>query len=173
MTVIAAELRQTTDPRSTAQQVAQGVDLGEMLFRRWLAAVLDFVLLCGGCWVAIYGGEYVFGLAALGPALWISLIGLIVYFPLTEGLWGRSLGKYAASLAVIDEAGRPPGVIKALIRTFVGVIDVNPLLAGIPALIAIAASKDRQRLGDFAAQTYVVPSEALARALEDPASVFD
>jgi uncharacterized RDD family membrane protein YckC len=160
-------------PQTTAQRLAQGADLGELLFRRWLAAMLDFVLLLGACWAAIYGGEFVFGIDALGPALWASLIGLMLYFPITEGLWGRSVGKYAASLAVIDEAGRPPGVLKALIRTFVRVIDVNPLLAGLPAFVAIAASKDRQRLGDVAAQTYVVPSEALARALSDPASVFD
>jgi uncharacterized RDD family membrane protein YckC len=169
MTVAPADLRLTA-----AQRVAQGAGLGEMLFRRWLAAMLDLVVLVAMLWVAVYGAVFVFGVAALGPAIWAWLIAVVVYFPITEGLWGCSLGKYAASIVVIDDAGRPPGVGKALIRTFVGVIEINPvLLAGVPALITIALSKDRQRLGDIAAQTYVVPSEALARALEDPASVFD
>jgi uncharacterized RDD family membrane protein YckC len=168
MTAISAD-----SPLSTAQQLAQAASLGELLFRRWLATMLDAVLIAAVLWAVVYGGRFVFGAPALAPAIWAWLAALVLYFPITEGLWGRTLGKYAASLSVIDAAGRPPGVGPAAIRSFVRIVEVNPLLCGAPAAIAIAVSRDRQRLGDYAAHTYVVPTEALTRALDDPASVFD
>ena len=77
-------------------------------------------------------------------------------------------------VSVVNQAGRPPGLVRAGIRTLVRVIDINPLvLAALPGVVAMSLSKDRQRLGDYAAQTFVVPTEALARALRSPASVFD
>lgn len=159
---------------SLAQRVAQGARLDEVLFRRWLAAILDLVLVAAALWFALYGGYFVFGAPALVPALWTWVAAAALYYPLTEGLLGRSFGKFVASLAVVDHTGHPPGLLGASIRTFVRVVEVNPiLLGGLPAAVAIAVSRDRRRLGDIAAETWVVPSEALARALNDPAAVFE
>jgi uncharacterized RDD family membrane protein YckC len=160
---------QTASP-ALGRQVAREADLAELLFRRWLAAMLDAVLLAGLFWLIARALETVFG---AGTALWALggwAAAAIAYFLITEGVWGQSLGKYAASVAVVDDAGRPPGVLRAAIRTLVRVIEINPLLV---AAWAISFSKDRQRLGDYAAGTFVVPTAALAAAIASPAAVFD
>ena len=51
---------------------------------------------------------------------------------------------------------------------------MNPfLIGGIPAAIAVMASNNRQRLGDMAAQTYVIPKKELGRLAENTEGVFD
>jgi uncharacterized RDD family membrane protein YckC len=69
-------------------------------------------------------------------------------------------------LVVVDETGTPPGLIKALVRTALRLIEVNPLLAGgLPAAGFVAwAGPFRQRLGDLAANTYVVSARRLREA---------
>ena len=50
-------------------------------------------------------------------------------------------------------------------RTLLRLFEVNPLLlGGIPAAIAVLCSKNRQRLGDMLAGTYVIRTKDLAKA---------
>jgi uncharacterized RDD family membrane protein YckC len=86
----------------------------------------------------------------------------VAYFPLTEGLFGRSLGKLATRTVVVNAAGENPGIGRAFVRTLLRIVEVNPLfLGGVPAGIVAAASKTRQRLGDMAANTFVLKQEHL------------
>src|SRR5881409_3914967 len=66
--------------------------------------------------------------------VWVTLG--IAYFPLTEGLFGRSLGKLATRTVVVNAQGENPGIGRAFVRTM-------------------------QRLGDMAANTFVLKQEHL------------
>lgn len=138
----------------------------EMLLRRWLGTVVDTVALGGMLFVTFLLGEQT---RPIGIVLW--LIATLLYYPVSEGVWGRTLGKLVTGMIVVDETGRPPGIWKAVLRTLLRLIEVNPfLLGGIPAGIAVAMSEKRQRLGDMVAQTYVVPLKALSNTVT---TVFD
>jgi len=79
------------------------------------------------------------------------------YFPITEGLWGQSLGKLVVRLVVVDANGDKPGLGRAALRTLTRLIEVNPLFfGGVPAGIIVACNTERQRLGDMLAKTYVI-----------------
>lgn len=164
-----------TDERglTLAQRVARQAGAGEMLLRRWLAALLDLVFIAAALVALVYGGVYVFGAKAFAPAVYGWLALAVAYFPIAEGICGSTLGKFAAGVSVIDDLGRPPGLGKAVIRTFVRLVEANPLFGGLPAAAAVAVSRNRQRFGDVASETYVVRTQALVRALNDPAPLFD
>jgi uncharacterized RDD family membrane protein YckC len=134
-------------------EIAVRSSLGQLLLRRWLGAWIDFIVLFSFLLVP----DYILGSTLYQDTSWIWLSALILYFPVVEGLWGRSLGKLITGTIVVDNTGRPPGILKAGLRTLTRLVEVNPILVGgIPAGIAVAMSKRRQRLGDMLAQTYVV-----------------
>lgn len=82
------------------------------------------------------------------------------YFFLFEALWSRTPGKYLQGLMVVDPSGARCGWRRALVRTLIRVVEANPLLfGGLPAGLAILASKRNQRLGDLAAGTLVVSAK--------------
>jgi uncharacterized RDD family membrane protein YckC len=106
-------------------------------------------------WLA--GAETLLGNDTYRQTLWIWILGIVLYFPLTEGLLGWSVGKLVTKTRVVRADGSLPGVGKAAIRTVLRLIEVNPLLlGGLPAAIAVVSSEKRQRLGDMVAQTYVL-----------------
>jgi uncharacterized RDD family membrane protein YckC len=156
-----------------AEAVARQTGAGEMLLRRWLAMLVDLVFVAGALVALIYGGVYVFGAPGFAPAIYAWLAAAAAYFPIAEGRFGSTLGKFAAGVSVIDSAGRRPGVAKAAIRAFVRLVEANPLGAALPGAALIAVSPNRRCFGDVASETYVVRSEALMRALSDPAPLFD
>ena len=68
-----------------------------------------------------------------------------VYYVLFEVLSGRSVGKLATGIIVVDGEGKRPSVRAAVIRTLTRFIEVNPLLlGGIPAGIIADRSKNAQ-----------------------------
>jgi uncharacterized RDD family membrane protein YckC len=82
------------------------------------------------------------------------------YFFLFEALWSRTPGKYLQGLVVVGADGHPCGWRAALVRTLLRAVEANPLLfGGLPAGLAILASKRNQRLGDLAAGTLVVSAK--------------
>ena len=139
-----------------------------IVVRRWLGTVIDFVVLVGILMLPYY---------ALGEQIWgntLPIWGLLIalYYPLLEGLTGFTAGKLVARIKVVDEAGRLPGIKKAVIRTLARLIEVNPLLlGGIPAGIIVLVNKKRQRLGDIAAGTFVLKTSDLPRIVS-AAEVF-
>jgi len=132
-----------------------------VLMRRWGGAWIDFIAVGVIAFAAMVA-------LAQQPALISLVVALVLalaYFTVTEGVWGRSLGKLVTGTIVVDASGRPPGMPRALIRTLLRLIEVNPfLLGGVPAGICVWMTKDQQRIGDLLAGTYVVRTRALAGA---------
>jgi uncharacterized RDD family membrane protein YckC len=89
-------------------------------------------------------------------ALWAGAA-ILFYYIYLEGRYGCTFGKLVAKIRVVDAYGASPGFKKAFLRTLLRLIEVNPFLFdGLPAGIIVIASKSRQRLGDMAANTYVL-----------------
>jgi uncharacterized RDD family membrane protein YckC len=87
----------------------------------------------------------------------LLMVGVPLYYVLLEGAWGATLGKLALKLRVVDRSGNVPGFGRAIVRTLLRAIEVNPFLLGaLPAVVVVALSRGRRRLGDMAAGTYVL-----------------
>lgn len=139
----------------TPAAIASSYDTS-IIVRRWLGCWIDFVTIAA---------IFLLPDGLLGNQLYQQLLPLwilmaVAYFPVTEGLTGRSLGKWISRTIIVDAHGEKPGIGRAALRTLLRLVEVNPfLMGGIPAGIVAAASKTRQRLGDMAANTYVLKAE--------------
>ena len=154
------------------RRTAYRAETGNLLLRRWAGCWIDFIAL----------GAILVGVAVILPkemaitALLAAIALAFAYFIVLEGVWGRSLGKLATGTIVVNAAGDPPGVLRALIRTLTRLVEVNPfLLGGLPAGLTVWLTRGNQRLGDLAAGTFVVPVSGLRdmRKRTPAASVFD
>ncbi|HYE45122.1 MAG TPA: RDD family protein [Caulobacter sp.] len=144
-------------PRSVAT-VAGRLSAGEMLLRRWGGCWIDFILLAAVVFLPVLP----FSDTPPDAVVYASLAAAVAYFPVTEGLWGRSLGKLVTGTVVVRADGRFPGIGRAAVRTLLRLIEVNPFfLGGLPAGIVLLCNQERRRLGDFAAGTYVIPVSEL------------
>ena len=84
----------------------------------------------------------------------------LAYFVVLEALWSRTPGKFVQGLVVRKLDGNRCDWTAALIRGFLRIFEVNPLLlGGLPAGLAIMASERRQRIGDMLAGTVVVSNK--------------
>jgi len=84
----------------------------------------------------------------------------LAYFVVLEALWSRTPGKFVQGLVVRKLDGNPCDWTAALIRGFLRIFEVNPLLlGGLPAGLAIIASERKQRIGDMLAGTVVVSNK--------------
>jgi uncharacterized RDD family membrane protein YckC len=161
-----------------ALRAVGSLDVGGILVRRWLGCWIDLFVAAALTLVAItpwLGTDVVTNGQVLGCFL-LALVLVVGYFTLAEGLTGRTLGKLLTGTVVIDANGGHPGVRRAFTRTLLRLIETNPLLlGGVPAGLAVALSQNKQRLGDLAAGTFVVPLKALetARVMAGSADLFD
>ena len=85
---------------------------------------------------------------------------------------GRTPGKMAAGIRVVERGGEPIGFIASAIRNIVRIVDFLPIFYVVGS-ISIVATQDDQRLGDMAAGTYVARDKfpGLAMQLAPPISV--
>jgi uncharacterized RDD family membrane protein YckC len=157
-----------TDVVSTpvdAAAIARGYDRAELLLRRWGGTVIDMVLL-------VVVAVVPFAFLDVKGLEFIAVIGVVLvlaYYPVTEGLWGRTLGKLITGTIVVDKDGRRANFGQVMIRTALRLVEVNPLfLGGVPAGVAVLATEHKQHIGDLAAQTYVLPVKALAAGAPAP-----
>ena len=155
-------------PEDIAEDIARDSKLLPHLLLRWAGSWIDLIVLA----LLLIVPDFLLGNEVYQATMAIWLGAAILYFPIAEGFWGRTAGKLLTGLIVVDHAGRPPGLLKAAVRTLLRLVEVNPLLlGGIPAAIAVAASQRRQRLGDMLARTYVVRLKELRRAGADRAPI--
>jgi uncharacterized RDD family membrane protein YckC len=146
---------------TTLDLIVQRSNLALYLLLRWLGCWIDLIVLA----LFLLAPDYLLGNARYQETIFVWLGAMVLYFPVCEALWGRTVGKLLTGLVIIDRDGRPPGFVKAILRTLLRLVEVNPLLlGGIPAAIAVIASKNRQRLGDMVARTYVVRAKDLRAA---------
>ncbi|KZE70753.1 hypothetical protein AV545_19910 [Paenibacillus jamilae] len=147
-----------------------------IFFRRWAAWMIDFILIVFG-----YGGLVYFIAKKvaetespnMGMVVILFLIGSFCYYLLLEGLTGYTLGKFVLRIQVVNGEGMPPGMIKSLIRTLIHLVDTNPLLFwGLPAGICVLVTPRKQRIGDMAANTYVVRTRDLGKVSKRKTGIF-
>lgn len=87
-------------------------------------------------------------------ALALVLVGHVVF----EGLTGRTLGKLIFGIRVVGPTGRRPGVGRSFRRTALWVVDGFPYFVPLLGLLVAVSSKDRRRVGDRVAGTFVIRS---------------
>ncbi len=100
--------------------------------------------------------------AAISMAVSVLLLFLVQwgYFFLFELLWqGQTPGKRIFGLRVVTLDGSPPGVLPAMVRNMLRLLDVLPGSYGVGAL-AVMLSPRAQRLGDRVAGTVVIREQA-------------
>jgi uncharacterized RDD family membrane protein YckC len=124
---------------------------------RFLAILIDSLI------VNAIGTFIIVTLQFFLPAGVAMAIGVTLIFLLTWGwhIWfevrsqGRTPGKRAMKIRVIDARGLPVSLYQSLVRNITRVLDFAPAFYGIGA-IAVLASPTRRRLGDLVADTLVV-----------------
>ncbi len=136
----------------TIQEMSGSYD-SEIVVRRWAATWTDF-----GFLIVLFG--LVDALAGF-PSDWFAVLVFFgvptVYHTVLEGLLAFTPGKWLCGIRVTDTEGRVPGARRALVRTLLRLIEVNPLLlGGVPAGLVANYTKWHQRLGDLLAGTYVL-----------------
>lgn len=124
---------------------------------RFLAVLIDFVLVS-----AIAGTIYGIVRKILPPGA-ARAVFVTAEFVLTWGwhIWfetrkqGRTPGKRAMRLRVVDARGLPVSLYQSLVRNIARVLDFAPAFYGIGAVVTLL-SPARRRLGDIIADTLVV-----------------
>jgi uncharacterized RDD family membrane protein YckC len=154
---------------SPAEKIAQTQNAG-LVTRRWGATVVDLavllliiifpVLIIRLAFSSTNADEYFFNKSAFGYAMAIwAVVAMFFYYIFLEGRYGWTIGKLATKIRVVNAYGALPGYKKAFLRTILRLIEVNPFLfGGLPAGIIVMVSRNRQRLGDMAANTFVLHS---------------
>jgi uncharacterized RDD family membrane protein YckC len=123
------------------------------------------------------GGGFVIGhtryafTSSTNRGIWIAIVILLLLaiFVVMTGLRGTSPGKLATGIRTVRADGAPPGLGRAALRSAVGLAaDGFPyFLPGLTGLILTLATKDNQRVGDIAASTWVVRTEAAGRPIAE------
>ncbi|HVE72906.1 MAG TPA: RDD family protein [Thermoanaerobaculia bacterium] len=124
---------------------------------RFLATMIDTFIVNG------IGMVVLMTLIAVLPTGLAMALGVTINFVLTWG-WhvyfevrkqGRTIGKRALRLRVIDARGLPVSLYQSLVRNITRALDFAPAFYGIGG-IATMVSRSRRRLGDIVADTLVV-----------------
>lgn len=102
----------------------------------------------------------------------ILVIGVgLALFVVLPGLRGYSPAKALLGLRVVRADGRPAGVIANLIRQILWIVDDIPyFVPGLVGFIAARSRPEHRRIGDRAAGTYVVSSDAFGHPLALPSA---
>jgi len=85
------------------------------------------------------------------PAFGMMVFGLLMW-PISEGIWGQTIGKRILDLKVLSNDFKPIGIGQAFGRFFLGFIDYIFLIG----IIIAANNKQNKRIGDYAANTIVI-----------------
>lgn len=123
--------------------------LVDLLVRGVLMAVISVVLLCAGAQV----------LTGTSVGLWLIVLFLNEwgYFVVCEGFFrGKSIGKHALGLRVVQEGGYPVTFLSAMLRNLLRFPDAMPFLLYGVGFVSMLLTRHFQRLGDLAARTVVI-----------------
>ena len=82
------------------------------------------------------------------------LVLYVFYFSATEYAFGCTLGKFICGIRVVKIDGGEVSFLQALSRRFFDCIDF--MGGGLVAFILVMVSRDKQRVGDMVAKTYVI-----------------
>ncbi|MWG33658.1 RDD family protein [Halomarina oriensis] len=98
----------------------------------------------------------------VGPAALVWFVTWFSYVVVAQGRYGQTVGKYVVGVVVTTADGGPVGYREAAVRELVRVADLLTLNA---VGWVVTPGNRRQRLGDLAAGTVVVPAAREARRL--------
>lgn len=90
------------------------------------------------------------------PALVMFLVGFFLW-PISEGIWGKTIGKRLLNLKVVTDDFEPIVMGQAFGRFILGFLDYIFLIG----LIIASTNKQNKRIGDLAAKTIVVNTKTL------------
>ena len=97
---------------------------------------------------------------------WGLNFGLLV---LLQGFTGWTPGKLITGIRVVQEDGRPPGFVKALLRWLLWIVDGFPyFIPGLVGFITGLTTPGHRRVGDMAAKTFVVRKEVAGSPVAVP-----
>ena len=158
--------------RAALELVGIRIDLPltELVARRAVAALVDYGIYFGlvFAYIRFLGDQTEEGWQVSSPIgipfvvfLWFAL------FPLTETLFDRSLGKAMLGLSIETLRGRPADFFQHLQRRLLDPLDLLAL-QGLVAVIAVAMTAERQRLGDIWAGTRVVLRSKVCPSVNEP-----
>ena len=83
------------------EAIVKRSNIWRYLLLRWSGAWIDFIVL----FLFLLIPDFVLGNLLYQETIWIWLIPVILYFPVLEGIWGRTLGKLIAGTMVVDNSG--------------------------------------------------------------------
>ena len=107
--------------------------------------------------------KYVIGLPGIMLTLAVVTVLCVIVFALLPASSGWSPGKKMFGLQVTTPAGGRPGLDQFLIRSFVGLVDLLPVvIPGLLGFLLARGHKPHQRLGDRLADTIVIDGRASA-----------
>jgi uncharacterized RDD family membrane protein YckC len=123
---------------------------------RILATLIDFLIISGYL-ILVSSVLDLFDFDdGIAPMMMFSLLPFYTYSLISEiFLNGQTLGKKAMKIQVLRMDGSQPTLSEYLVRWLIRVVDIWTMF-GIVAIVAVAASRKGQRLGDMAAGTTVV-----------------
>ena len=109
----------------------------------------------------IGGGARMAGGTAERVGIFLMLLVAVLDLGVLAGLTGRSIGKWTTGLRIERMSGGPPGILRALLRHFIG-YPLSLLPFGLGFLMVTASSTGRS-LHDLIAGTIVVRRNAMVR----------
>jgi|SRR6266545_4480915 len=83
-----------------------------------------------------------------------ALLVTFIYYWLQEGAFGATMGKAIIGVRVTRQDGSVPGLGSSAIRNALRIVEGLPLY--MPGFFVAAFTRGRRRIGDFAAQTFVL-----------------
>jgi uncharacterized RDD family membrane protein YckC len=89
------------------------------------------------------------------PLCMIFLLVILIYFVVLEGVFGRTIGKWFLGLQVVRKDAGNPGLLRALLRNLLRIVDSLPAF-NILGVVLIILSPEKARVGDLVAGTRVV-----------------
>src|SRR5258707_299041 len=124
---------------------------------RFLAIAIDSVVTYGA---PILFFQLIVPLLGIGFALALTItfsfalhLGCHVFFETRRG--GRTPGKRAVGLRVVDARGLPISLYQSVVRNIVRTLDAAPVFYGVAAITSLLDGS-RRRLGDLVARTLVI-----------------
>jgi uncharacterized RDD family membrane protein YckC len=133
-----------------------------------IVPIVVITLLTGDWSSTNENGTHTVGVSAGG---WWPFLVIFAYYVGSELLAGKTLGKHAVGLRVVDVNGDAIGLGQALLRNILRVVD--GFLFYLVAAISVWSSPQRQRVGDRVANTVVVCDRGNLPERVRPTPAFD
>lgn len=125
----------------------------------FILQIIAYVIVLLAVFFAVSGNGETSTLVESGTLIAVGGLIFFGYFIVCEMLWsGRSIGKRAAGIRVVNRNGLPVGFLTSLLRNIARLIDILPIIPApyLVGSVAILASPNNQRLGDMLAGTIVI-----------------